>query len=159
VKNAWYLIYVSIFRELITNKKPEIFPGSLSKKLKMNQMGTNMLASDGLIGKLAEPIEKNSKIDTALFEKYNVKRGLRNADHTGVLVGLTRIGDVVGYRKDGNGGLQAIDGKLLYRGIDVEDLVKGFQTEERHGFELCQKYVAKHQLVMKLVKVDRKSVV
>lgn len=98
-------------------------------------MGTNMLASDGLIGKLAEPIEKNSKIDTALFEKYNVKRGLRNADHTGVLVGLTRIGDVVGYRKDENGGLQAIDGKLLYRGIDVEDLVKGFQTEERHGFD------------------------
>jgi citrate synthase len=98
-------------------------------------MGINTLEPDNLIGKLSDPIEKNSKIDTSLFEKYNVKRGLRNADHTGVLVGLTRIGDVVGYRKDEDGNLQAIDGKLLYRGIDVDDLVKGFQLEKRHGFD------------------------
>lgn len=98
-------------------------------------MGINMSELDNLIGKLSDPIEKNSKIDTSLFEKYNVKRGLRNADHTGVLVGLTRIGDVVGYRKNEDGSLQAIEGKLLYRGIDVDDLVKGFQLEKRHGFD------------------------
>jgi len=88
-----------------------------------------------LIGKLSDPIEKNSHIDTGLFEKYNVKRGLRNADHTGVLVGLTRIGDVVGYKKAEDGSLQAIEGQLLYRGINVADLVKGFQHESRHGFD------------------------
>lgn len=91
--------------------------------------------SDNLISRLSEPIEKNSHIDTSLFEKYNVKRGLRNADHTGVLVGLTRIGDVVGYKKLEDGSLQATDGKLFFRGIDVNDLVKGFQQEGRHGFD------------------------
>lgn len=95
----------------------------------------NIMESNNLIERLSYPIEKNSSIDTSLFEKYNVKRGLRNADHTGVLVGLTRIGDVVGYRKSEDGTLQAIDGKLLYRGINVADLVKGFQLEKRHGFD------------------------
>ncbi|MDD4192858.1 MAG: citrate/2-methylcitrate synthase, partial [Mangrovibacterium sp.] len=94
-----------------------------------------IMESNDLIERLSHPIGKNSSIDTNLFEKYNVKRGLRNADHTGVLVGLTRIGDVVGYRKSEDGTLLAIDGKLLYRGIDVADLVKGFQFETRHGFD------------------------
>lgn len=90
---------------------------------------------ESLLEKLSESIEKNSHIDTGLFEKYNVKRGLRNSDHTGVLVGLTRIGDVVGYRKTEEGALEAIDGQLLYRGINVADLVRGFQQERRHGFD------------------------
>jgi len=71
-----------------------------------------------LIYKLSETIKKTSAIDKELFTKYNVKRGLRNEDHTGVLVGLTRIGDVVGYERTEDGQLKAIPGKLYYRGID-----------------------------------------
>lgn len=84
--------------------------------------------------RLSEEVVKASKIEPQLFEKFNVKRGLRNADHTGVLVGLTNVGDVVGYKKEGDA-LVPIDGKLIYRGIDVEDLVKGAIDQKRHGFD------------------------
>lgn len=88
-----------------------------------------------LIYKLSESIKTTSSIPTELFSKYNVKRGLRNEDHSGVLVGLTTIGDVVGYERLPEGGLKAIPGRLLYRGIDVQDLVEGIQKEGRFGFE------------------------
>ncbi|MDR1950313.1 MAG: citrate/2-methylcitrate synthase [Spirochaetaceae bacterium] len=76
----------------------------------------------------------NDYIDTELYGKYNVKRGLRNADGTGVLVGLTRIGDVHGYIMD-EGEKIPVEGKLYYRGIDVEDIVKAAAAEGRFGFE------------------------
>ena len=93
------------------------------------------MQNDYMIYKLSETIKTTSRIDRELFTKYNVKRGLRNEDHTGVLVGLSKIGDVVGYEKDAEGKLVAIPGKLFYRGIDVEDLVHGVQAEGRLGFE------------------------
>jgi citrate synthase len=89
---------------------------------------------DILIKKLSDDVKKSAYIVPELFEKYNVKRGLRNADHTGVLVGLTNVGDVVGYQKDGDK-MVPVDGKLLYRGIDVEHLVDGALKENRHGFD------------------------
>ena len=52
-----------------------------------------------LIYKLSESIKRTSKIDKELFSKMSVKRGLRNDDGSGVLAGLTRVGDVVGYEK------------------------------------------------------------
>jgi citrate synthase len=73
-------------------------------------------------------------IDESLFKQYDVKRGLRNADHTGVLVGLTRVGSVIGYEKV-DGQLVAINGKLIFRGIEINDLVRGFQEEQRPGFD------------------------
>jgi citrate synthase len=76
----------------------------------------------------------NDYLDVDLYDRYNVKRGLRNADGTGVLVGLTRIGDVHGYIID-EGEKVAVDGKLYYRGIDVEDLVSAAEREGRYGFE------------------------
>ena len=79
-------------------------------------------------------VRKSCQIDNELFEKFDVKRGLRNADGTGVLVGLTNIGDVVGYKKE-DGKVVAIPGRLLYRGIDIEDITQGFQKENRHGFD------------------------
>jgi citrate synthase len=79
-------------------------------------------------------LTNNSAIDPELYNKFNVKRGLRNADGTGVLVGLTRIGDVHGYIID-EGEKIPVDGKLYYRGIDVEDLVKNAAAEKRFGFE------------------------
>lgn len=91
--------------------------------------------TDAMLHKLSESVNVSSKIDSELFKKYNVKRGLRNEDHTGVLVGLTKVGDVVGYERGEDGSLQAIPGKLFYRGIDVKDLVEGFQAENRVGFE------------------------
>lgn len=93
------------------------------------------MEKDYLIYKLSETIKTTSRIDKELFTAYNVKRGLRNEDHSGVLVGLTKIGDVVGYERQPEGGLKAIPGKLYYRGIDVEELAKGFQAENRLGFE------------------------
>lgn len=81
-----------------------------------------------------EQISGNDYIDQGLYTKYNVKRGLRNADGTGVLVGLTRVGDVHGYIID-EGEKVAIPGKLYYRGIDVEELVAATEREDRFGFE------------------------
>lgn len=57
-----------------------------------------------------------------LYPKYNVKRGLRNEDKTGVLIGLTRIADVVGYKLDENGKKVDAEGELYYRGINIMDL-------------------------------------
>jgi citrate synthase len=84
--------------------------------------------------KLEKSVRKSCQIDNELFEKYEVKRGLRNSDGSGVLVGLTNIGDVVGYSKEG-GKFVAVPGRLLYRGIEIEDIVAGFQKENRHGFD------------------------
>ncbi|MDR1258743.1 MAG: citrate/2-methylcitrate synthase [Tannerellaceae bacterium] len=88
-----------------------------------------------IIYKLSESVKTTCKIDNDLFTKYNVKRGLRNEDGSGVLVGLTQIGNVVGYERLPEGGLRAIPGKLYYRGYDVEDIVHALMKEKRYGFE------------------------
>ncbi|MCX6307570.1 MAG: citrate synthase, partial [Bacteroidia bacterium] len=93
------------------------------------------MQNDYMIFKLSETIKTTSRIDKELFTKFGVKRGLRNEDHSGVLVGLSKIGDVVGYEKDAEGKINAIPGKLIYRGIDVVDLALGIQAEDRLGFE------------------------
>jgi citrate synthase len=93
-----------------------------------------LIPESTVVSRLSESVVKSSFIDPKLFEKYSVKRGLRNADHTGVLVGLTNIGDVVGYIKE-NDKLIPADGRLIYRGIDVEDLVNGAIKQKRHGFD------------------------
>ena len=87
-----------------------------------------------IVKHLSESVLRASVIEPQLFEKYSVKRGLRNADHTGVLVGLTNVADVVGYQKEGEV-LVPIDGKLIYRGIDVQALVQGAIDQKRHGFD------------------------
>lgn len=83
---------------------------------------------------LAEMSERSSLIADGLYKKYDVKRGLRNGDGTGVLVGLTHIGDVIGYERV-DGAVKPIQGKLLYRGIELRDIVRGFQQEGRAGFD------------------------
>ena len=82
----------------------------------------------------ANMIRKADWIDPALYQKYNVKRGLRNADGTGVLVGLTTIGNVHGYVVS-EGEKQAIPGELYYRGINVRDIVMADKREHRFGYE------------------------
>jgi citrate synthase len=92
------------------------------------------MEDNNFILKLENPVRESCQIESTLFEQYDVKRGLRNSDGTGVLVGLTNIGDVVGYKKE-DGKVVAIPGKLLYRGIDIGDITAGFQKEGRHGFD------------------------
>ncbi|MDO5665471.1 MAG: citrate synthase [Bacteroidia bacterium] len=91
--------------------------------------------NEQLIKVLSDSIAVTSNIDKELFTKMGVKRGLRNEDHSGVLAGLTRVGDVVGYERQEDGTLKPIPGKLFYRGIDVEELVHGIQADNRLGFE------------------------
>lgn len=92
------------------------------------------MKDDEFFLKLEGSVREACKIDNDLFDKYDVKRGLRNSDRTGVLVGLTNIGDVVGYKKE-NDKVIAVPGRLLYRGIDIENIAHGFQDENRHGFD------------------------
>ena len=95
--------------------------------------GENTMNSD-FITKMNDLVIANNKIDPELYKKYNVKRGLRNKDESGVLVGLTEIGDVHGYLFD-EGEMLPDEGRLLYRGVNIKDLVKGMIADDRHGFE------------------------
>ena len=90
---------------------------------------------DYLVFKLADKVKTTSRIDSALFQQYGVKRGLRNEDGSGVLVGLTNIGNVVGYKRLPEGGLTPVEGKLFYRGYELSDLVKPLFRDNRFGFE------------------------
>lgn len=83
----------------------------------------------------AKTIETNDKIESDLYIKNNVKRGLRNSNGTGVVVGLTKIGDVRGYEVDSAGNKIPVDGKLFYRGYNIEDIVGSCIKEDRFGFE------------------------
>lgn len=83
---------------------------------------------------LKKAVEKNNSIPPELYDWYNVKRGLRNDDGTGVLVGLTEIGDVHGYILD-EGEKIPDKGRLRYRGMSIQNIVDGFQKEKRSGFE------------------------
>lgn len=87
-----------------------------------------------IIDKLIEFIKENYTIESDLYEHFNVKRGLRNSDGTGVLVGLTSIGEVRGYIIDENEKVP-VDGKLYYRGINVEEIVRSCISQNRFGFE------------------------
>ena len=84
--------------------------------------------------RLAEMSEQAGIIDTELFIKYDVKRGLRDLNGKGVLAGLTNISDVRA-SKIVDGVQVPTHGKLFYRGYNVKDLVEGFAAEERFGFE------------------------
>ena len=90
---------------------------------------------DYLIYKLSDEVKTSCKIDTGLFQKYGVKRGLRNEDGSGVLVGLTNIGNVVGYERDAEGVLVPTEGKLFYRGYELNERVTPLIHEHRFGFE------------------------
>lgn len=86
------------------------------------------------IDNLIKNIQESYYIEKSLYDEYNVKRGLRNNDGSGVLVGLTRIGNVHGYIKDEHE-IVPVEGKLRYRGIEIEDIVSHLENENRYGFE------------------------
>ncbi len=86
------------------------------------------------ISELAKLTSKNNNIDASLYEKYDVKRGLRDKNGKGVLCGLTEISEVTSWEvKDGV--RTPIPGVLCYRGYNVKDIVKNLVGENRFGFE------------------------
>ncbi len=77
---------------------------------------------------------ENSTMDPSLYAKYDVKRGLRDISGKGVLAGLTELAEVRSYYIVDNEYVPS-EGQLFYRGIDIEDIVEGFMSEDRFGFE------------------------
>ena len=88
-----------------------------------------------LIYKLSDEMKSCTRMDAELFKKLDVKRGLRNEDGTGVLVGLTNIGNVVGYERQSDGSILPTEGRLYFRGYEVKDLVHAIMKERRFGYE------------------------
>ena len=88
-----------------------------------------------LVYKLSDEVKDACKIPQEAFTKYGVKRGLRNEDGSGVLVGLTNIGNVIGYDRAEDGTLKPCQGRLYYRGYELDDLVSPLLKEKRFGFE------------------------
>ena len=88
---------------------------------------------DEIVNKYLKGYDKSGKIDQSLYQKYDVKRGLRDSDGRGVLTGLTEISDVTGF-KEKDGVRTPIPGELYYQGYSIKELVKGF-AGSKHGFE------------------------
>ena len=97
-------------------------------------MASNRMEQTSSIAYLCEEYLKNNFINPEECERLGVKRGLRNPDGTGVLAGLTNVCDVVGYEMV-DGLRTPSDGKLIYRGIDVERIVQAAYEEDRFMFE------------------------
>ncbi len=94
----------------------------------------NIERDNAFVHSLCGEFEKHNQIDPVNYLKLDVKRGLRNADGTGVMAGITQVGNVQGYYMQ-DGEKTAMKGRLLYRGINVEDLIQGFVSEGRFGYE------------------------
>ena len=86
------------------------------------------------IQELSHQLQGTKPLRPELYEKYQVKRGLRNPDGTGVMAGLTQVGSVQGYYLQ-DGEKTPAEGSLISRGINVEDLIRGCVSEGRFGFE------------------------
>ena len=94
---------------------------------------------ENVLNKVQELALLHDKVDPKIVKEKNIKLGLRNEDGSGVFVGITSKGQVIGYEKiitgDGEEKLHPIPGKLYYCGYDVEDLIRGKEGENRFGFE------------------------
>lgn len=91
-------------------------------------------ALTGVVANISDSITESTEIDSQLFDHYKVKKGLRNKDFTGVLVGLTNIGEVIGYENI-DGQITPVEGHLYYRGIDLHELVDNLESSSRFGFD------------------------
>ncbi len=91
------------------------------------------LSQREILSSLCGEFSKYNLIDPGYYEKWDVKRGLRNADGTGVVAGVTKIGNVRGYYIQ-DGEKVPMEGQLFYRGIAITDLIQGFREQDRFGF-------------------------
>ncbi len=92
------------------------------------------LISGSNITNLCSQLHENSRIEPNLYDKYHVKRGLRNSDGTGVVAGITNICNVHGYVLN-EGEVESIPGQLIYRGYNINDIVANVEAEKRFGYE------------------------
>ena len=97
-------------------------------------MDSSLFVDNSAFGELSRKFTENNRVNPAAFDKYSVKKGLRNPDGTGVMVGLTRICNVEGYYID-DGEKIPKEGRLNYRGIDLYDFVGGCTADDRFGYE------------------------
>lgn len=96
------------------------------------------------LAQYSESARASSIVDSSLYTKYEVKRGLRDISGKGVLAGLTEISEVMAYRIE-EGDLIPCEGRLFYRGYDIRDLVNGFLEDKRFGFEeICYLLIMGH---------------
>lgn len=95
---------------------------------------TNAKNKEDYVTKLSLLCQENDKIEMQLYTKYQVKRGLRDENGKGVLAGLTTISTIYPDKKV-NGEVVSECGELRYRGIDINELVEGFVSQNRYGFE------------------------
>ncbi len=100
----------------------------------MSEFNTNEIFDFDTIKSLCDDYKDYNQIPAELYEKFVIKRGLRNADGTGVLAGLTHVCNVHGYVIN-ESEKEPIDGQLIYRGINVNDIIDNCTAEERFGFE------------------------
>ncbi len=92
------------------------------------------LKSTDRLKQMCADFVENSLIDSSLYNKFGVKRGLRNSDGSGVVAGITNVCCVHGYVLS-EGDKQPIDGELIYRGYNIRDLVGGVLNDNRFGYE------------------------
>ncbi len=100
----------------------------------MSKSKYNYKIPEDYLLELSEISTFQQKIPSEKYTRYNVKRGLRNENGTGVLVGLTSIGEVSGYLIQDNEIIPA-EGHLSYRGVDINDIAEDIEKNPRHGFE------------------------
>lgn len=86
------------------------------------------------IMELTKMASKSDIINPKLYEKYDVKRGLRDINGNGVVCGLTEISEIIAFGKDADGNKIPVDGQLYYRGYNIRDLVNGAKGR-RFDFE------------------------
>ena len=94
-----------------------------------------MIDGKSVINKYEEICRRDYALDTPLYEKYHVKRGLRDKSGQGVVAGITNISKIVSYKEDAEGKHIPCDGELYYRGYSINDLVNGLIKDDRFGFE------------------------
>ena len=97
-------------------------------------MDSSVFVDNSAFGSLSEKFAANNRIPASAFDRYPIKKGLRNSDGTGVMVGLTKICNVEGYYID-DGERIPKQGRLIYRGIDLYDFVNGCTADGRFGYE------------------------
>ena len=96
--------------------------------------GRKLFREDGYVKNLSKIVKETGVVKPELYSKYEVKRGLRDISGKGVLVGLTKIGEVHSYILDENEYVQ-MPGRLIYRGYDINKIVEALISEDRYGFE------------------------
>ncbi len=122
-RREWFALHLAVWRMFCKEEKGEQMPSEVNN--------LDPVTMEGLCKEYLE----NNYIDPSVSEQLGVKRGLRNADGTGVLAGLTNVSDVVGYKKDKKGNVSPIEGKLIYRGVNIVDLMNEAYDNDRFVFE------------------------